>query len=298
MADLDYDHFDGGYMAAGGQSRFGRIANLGGAVLSIGLIVGGGLWAYKLAIRDVSGIPVIRALGGPLRLSPETPGGQEAMHQGLSVNAIAAAGTALPLPETLTLAPRTTALRDEDVAGIIPLDPVETAVVAEAADMISLEAAALPEALPETQADAVALALAEALGQEMPADQTALAASEESTIPRPKPRPGSVLSDVANIDPAFAPSKEIDPADIETGARLVQLGAFDDQDAARAEWVRLVGSFGDLMAGKALVVQPATSGGRTFFRLRAHGFADEDDARRFCTAILVDNPTCIPVAQR
>jgi hypothetical protein len=79
---------------------------------------------------------------------------------------------------------------------------------------------------------------------------------------------------------------------------LVQLGAFDNQDEARQEWLRLTGTFTDLMGGKSLVIQPAQSGGKTFFRLRAHGFTTDDDTRRFCTAMLAENATCIPVVQR
>jgi hypothetical protein len=52
------------------------------------------------------------------------------------------------------------------------------------------------------------------------------------------------------------------------------------------------------MGGKSLVIQPAQSGGKTFFRLRAHGFATDDDTRRFCTAMVAENATCIPVVQR
>ena len=66
----------------------------------------------------------------------------------------------------------------------------------------------------------------------------------------------------------------------------------------RAEWVRLQGRFGELMAEKAMVVQPAESGGRTFYRLRAHGFEDEADARRFCSAFVSENAVCIPVPQK
>jgi hypothetical protein len=98
---------------------------------------------------------------------------------------------------------------------------------------------------------------------------------------------------LANADLA-----EVDPATIPAGTRLVQFGAFDTADDARAEWVRLAGQFGELLAKKGMVLQPATSGGRTFYRLRAHGFDDEDDARRFCTAFVAQNATCIPVPQR
>ena len=69
-------------------------------------------------------------------------------------------------------------------------------------------------------------------------------------------------------------------------------------EAARADWARLTTRFGDLMAGKAMVVQSAQSGGRAFYRLRAQGFENEDDARRFCAALLAENAACIPVAHR
>jgi len=92
--------------------------------------------------------------------------------------------------------------------------------------------------------------------------------------------------------------REIDPATLAIGTRLVQLGAFDDEAGARTEWARLQTKFGDLMADKSLVIQAAQSGGRTFYRLRAHGFAGEDDARRFCAALVAENAPCIPAAHR
>ncbi len=292
MADLDYDHFDGGYAAASSGHRLGRLTHLGGAALSVALILGGAVWAYQLAVRDVSGIPVIRAAGAPLRMAPSNPGGSETSHQGLSVNAVAAAGTALPLPESLSLAPKPMDLAEEDLAGLVPLDPVGDVVAM--APVSELQATAMPEALPATQEDAVAAALAEALGMDM----AAVSEPEAGAVARPQPRPEAAVDGVENITPTMAAPPEIDPATIASGTMLVQLGAFDDQDQARSEWARLTGSFTDLMADKSLVIQPAQSGGKTFFRLRAHGFASDDDTRRFCTAMLAENATCIPVAQR
>jgi hypothetical protein len=119
--------------------------------------------------------------------------------------------------------------------------------------------------------------------------------------PRPKARPSA--SAVAVAGGAVAPKDisglaEVDPATIPVGTRLVQFGTFNTADEARAEWVRLQAGFGELMADKGLVLQPAESGGRTFFRLRATGFEGEDDARRFCAAFVSGNLTCIPVPQR
>ncbi len=82
------------------------------------------------------------------------------------------------------------------------------------------------------------------------------------------------------------------------GTRLVQLGAFDDEAGARAEWASLQVRFGDLIAGEGA----GAAGGaerRAHLRSAARpGFEDEDDARRFCSALLAENATCIPVTHR
>ena len=82
MADMKFDDFDGGY-AAPLNGRFGRAVNLAGAAVSVALILGMAVWGYKLAVRDLNGIPVFRALAGPLRIAPDNPGGDVMAHQGL-----------------------------------------------------------------------------------------------------------------------------------------------------------------------------------------------------------------------
>jgi hypothetical protein len=319
MADVEFDDFGDGF-AAGHAGRFGRAINLAGAACSVALIVGLGVWGYKLAVRDVTGIPVIRALEGPLRIAPTNPGGEVADNQGLSVNAVAAAGTTMPLPETLVLAPRPVELTEEDAAGLSTAEVAAvdtaaplTAAPAETTD-IALDPTALPEMsateiVPQTEADAVALALAEALASGAE-PLTPLAEPEADTgnglakSLRPKARPGALPAAAAAVDTVetvaatSAAPAEIDPSTLAAGTRLVQLGAFDDAETARAEWMKLQSRFGDLIATKSMVVQSAQSGGRTFHRLRAHGFTGEDDARRFCAALLAENAACIPVAQR
>ena len=328
MADVKFDDFDGGY-AAPSNGGISRAVNLAGAVVSVALILGMAVWGYKLAVRDVNGIPVFRALAGPLRVAPDNPGGDVMAHQGLSVNAIASAGSAMPLPESLTLAPKGAELAAEDVAGLA-VTSQSSAVIDAAVDQnvaatdMNLSASSgltvsdiaasdlmapqeiVLEAAPQTQAEAVELALAAALADG--AEPVTDAASQTTPVlvksVRPRLRPMAavatgddvLMTDVQEVA-AIAPL-EIDPATIAAGTRLVQLGAFDDEAAARAEWARLQGTFGDLINGKAMVVQSAQSGGRTFYRLRAHGFEGEDAARRFCAALLAENASCIPVAQR
>jgi len=335
MADVDFDNFEGGYAAAT-PGRSAHLVNLAGAACSVGLVIGLAIWGYNLAVRDVTGVPVMRAISGPMRVAHDNPGGDIASHQGLSVNAVAAAGTAAPLPEQLVLAPRPVDLSFEDTAGLTVSPDSELAVIAPeialdggaldgasldggaleggalaggALDVAALDVAALaapPAAAVDTAAVALALAAALAEGAEPLAaltEEAALAGSGMTSSPRPLARPGNrnasaeaVPTDVQSV--AAVAATEIDPATLAVGTRLVQLGAFDDVAGAKAEWTRLAGTFGDLMAGKAVVVQAAQSGGRTFYRLRAHGFDNEDDARRFCSALLAENAACIPVAHR
>ena len=82
---------------------------------------------------------------------------------------------------------------------------------------------------------------------------------------------------------------DVDPATIPAGTRLVQLGAFPSADAARSAWDGLAGQFGDFLDGKGRVVQEASAGGTTFYRLRAAGFEDLRDARRFSAELVADN---------
>ena len=58
-----------------GTNVFGLIFNWVGALMSVALIAGLGVWGYQLAMRDVTGVPVVRALEGPMRVTPEEPGG-------------------------------------------------------------------------------------------------------------------------------------------------------------------------------------------------------------------------------
>lgn len=318
MADADFDGFGGGVSTdgMGRAASLQRYINMAGAVASVALVIGMGYWAYSLAVRDVRGVPVVQALDGPMRVAPENPGGEVVDNQGLSVNEVAALGTAAPVADRLILAPRPVELEMEDAAGLAG-QPVPDALPASAAGAdpdVALAADPVTESANPTEI-AVAAALAEALAgdpepevaPELDPDLTADVALEGTITrsPRPVARPGrdgavAVAAEVepaAESDAATAPI-EMDAASIAPGSRLVQFGAFDTADEAKADWARLQARFGDLMAGKAMVVQAAESGGRTFFRLRAHGFEGEADARRFCAAFVAEEAACIPVAQR
>ncbi len=316
MADLEFDDFEGDYgtsMADGRLDRARRLVNGAGAVCSVALVLGLGIWGYQLAVRDVSGVPVMRALAGPMRVAPADPGGDQASNQGLSVNAVAATGTSEPVADQLTLAPRPVELQADDVAGLgkmvsgdaqqTDLVPVSLSITGHAspgsltaAEVAPLEEGAGTGALVDVESGAIV--------DVANADPEMVATPAVAHSLRPQARPASLVvasaSGPVNVETVSAPGPvtEIDPATLIVGTRLAQLGAFDTPDLARAKFTELQSQFGELMAGKAMVIQSAQSGGRTFFRLRAHGFEGDDDARRFCAVLQAENADCIPVAQR
>lgn len=321
MADMNFDEIEGGYgESPAAPRRFGRLLHLAGAACSLALVVSLGLWGYKLAVRDVTGIPVIRAMEGPMRIAPDAPGGNIVSNQGLSVNAVAASGIASAMPESLVLAPRPVELALDDTPGLISLTEGPAAAPLSELAPIDARLEVAPTALPvpeadidASQRDAVALALAEALAsgadpltplEPDPTGGVEVASLDldggivSSLRPQRRPEAGNTATAATTATAAPIAALEIDAATIAIGTRLAQLGAFDDAGLARAEWAKLQGQFGELLNGKAMIVQAAQSGGRTFYRLRAHGFDGEDDARRFCAALLAENASCIPVAQR
>ena len=94
----------------------GSVANWIGGLCSLVLLIGLGFWGYQTIQRDVSGVPVIQALPGPMRVQPADPEGLQASHQGLSVNTVQAEGRASEPPAQVVLAPQPLDLSAEGIA--------------------------------------------------------------------------------------------------------------------------------------------------------------------------------------
>lgn len=77
-------------------ARLARFTHYMGAVASVGLMVGLMAWGWQLVSRDVSGVPIIRAIEGEARTAPEEPGGRLTPHTGLAVNNVAGGAGSSP----------------------------------------------------------------------------------------------------------------------------------------------------------------------------------------------------------
>ncbi len=283
---------------------FALIAQFIGAFLSLALAIGIGVWAYKLIMRDVSGIPVIAASSDPMRIAPEDPGGTSAQNQGLSVNAVAEEGS-VTNPQKVTLAPRPVVLVTDDLASKELKQKATEALRVSNVEITSLDMNMLadeivgdgPEpSIADVQIDGnqVENALRLALSGEI--EQEAEDERQSAASLRPRARPSDISPAPNSVE--LASVQEIAPENIPAGTALVQLGAFDSEAIARTEWMRLSQKFPSFMAERSRVIQRADRGGRIFYRLRADGFADLNDARRFCALLVASNADCIPVTVR
>lgn len=307
------------YPEARGQrgSPVAALANGVGAVVSLGLVLGMAIWAVQLTVRDVSGVPVIEALEGPMREAPGDPGGTQAPHQGLAVNRIAEGAEAQPVPDRLVIAPPPVELREVTLASVrTEATPITTITTSDSAAAASPEvgtpdtAALIDRLLMEAQSDASPPAItAEAGAIVQPAvagADDADAAIVPASVPgvvrslRPTTRPGGLraVQTVSRPLEGADTTVELAVAELEDGTRLVQLGAFDTAAIARSEWARLAGQFPDYFAERPRVIEEASSGGQAFFRLRAAGFDDLAGARRFCAVLVAQGAACIPVTVR
>lgn len=323
---------DHGYAPPAEKRDWTRTLGILGGVASLALTIGVGYWGYNLITRDVTGIPVVRAAEGPLRVSPAEPGGRPADNQGLAVNAVAATGTAAAPADRLTLAPAELDLSEDDKT-FAQLSEIETLQrpeeleleVAEVQPVVS--PTRVTEGVQSDDIDALVAQLTDGVTAIDAGDAvTQVAAVAPAIVPpapltqvepvvaaavldapgvrvslRPAARP-TRLTPVSLSAPAATPTAaqvvDVDPASLAAGTRLAQLGAYESAEVAKAEWTRISARFSDYLDGKQRVIQRAESGGRTFYRLRAMGFEDLSDARRFCAALVAGRADCIPVTTR
>ena len=287
------------YEAQGDSERFNpaAYANIVGAVISLAVFVGIVTWGAKTVLRDSSGVPVVRALEGPARVAPEDPGGLLVAHQGLTVNEVAGSQITGAVVDPLQLAPRPINLQAED-------QPIQPLVDREIATAAAPAAVVLPE--PEMDAaealiideTAESLAAMLAAGTDMapvkePASAVIPASAGGGPIQslRPRLRPFAVFT---RQTPRAAP-RNIPAAQIVRGAPMAQLGAFGSAAIAEQAWADLSERHGDYLVGKPHVILQAAVGGGTIYRLRVHGFENQEEARRLCTALNRQNAECYSV---
>ncbi len=300
---------DTGASIDGNGGRFSIFFNVLGGTLTVTMVVALGVWGYRLTTRDVSTIPVVTAIQGPMRVAPEDPGGLRTEHQGLAVNLVAAGGGAGAPPDRLVLAPDPDDLTDED----LPRSRLSD-VASEGASVPPPSGAETPRAgnsdspfMSGDPAEAEALSTEGHLtadGSETSGDDVPVPDSGVTRSPLPRPRPDRDLAArtiamvVARSVSAEDRSIEVEASSIPAGTPLAQFGAYDSPEIARGEWERLRRRFPDFLHGRGWFVEETVSGGRSFFRLRTTGFDGLGESKRFCSFFTAEGQDCVVVEMR
>ena len=229
-------------------------------------------------------VPVVQAESGPMRVKPANPGGLQvpgADNSIFSSNGGNGADKLAPPPQT----PDLQALQ-------APAQPTPAPKPAEPAKLAA--ASSLPPPAEHTAEAAKPPVGAAAL------KPPATAATSKASADAPAPKPPAVTAAAKPAPAADGHAAGVGltdhrPAQPVTGAShgtLVQLGALSSEQAAHEEWGLLAKRLPQFLAGKQPSVSKVEHDGRTYWRLRAGGFADTAQATTFCQRMRAKGASC------
>ena len=258
--------------------------NMVGGTISIVVLIGVVAWGAQTLMRDSTGVPVVSALDGPLRIAPLDPGGVSATHQGLTVNEVASSQNLAVRIDPFQLAPRPISLKEEDQPVVLTnVENIPLPIPAEKIQPSPVMAGTTIEEL------IVSLAKKTDVQNNIKIIPIGVGFGPSSTQ-RPQLRPRSISLLTTQTDPAVRiPALQITPA---IGTRMAQLGAYNSEASALTAWAELSQRHGDYLVGKPFAILKGKSGESTVYRLRVHGFDDATDSRRLCEALIAQNATC------
>jgi septal ring-binding cell division protein DamX len=98
--------------------------------------------------------------------------------------------------------------------------------------------------------------------------------------------------------PVVAPKPAVKPAAAVAmgGSYKIQLGAVGSDAEARQYWSKLQAKHGDILKGSPIIVK-ADVNGKTYYRLRATGFADAAATKAACAKLSARGQACMPAGK-
>jgi hypothetical protein len=300
-----------------------------GAAVAVGLLGYLGSWAYELVTRDISGVPVVRAAEGPLRVVPQDRDAPQPEYQGLSVNDVVSGGNADDAPASVALAPEPLPVDESDLLSLAQSQQAQQEIERQAATPLpELESESVPAPIappkpepvivpqpqqPMMSAEDVAileqsLAQIRQTEQSAPAAPTPPSAPQSTPIPQLRPQtigaqpPQAVVAAQPQTPPAVAavsaPRDEVPAGEVPDDEFVAQLVVLGSLGAARDEWQKIAARHVDLFADKQRVVMEIERNGSIMYRLRVAGFVDRNAARDFCLNLKARGQDCIATRMR
>ena len=243
----------------------GRMLAVAGGLL--GLVALGAAATWGISRMGPRPVPVIEADPRPLKIRPDSPGGMVVPNQdqlvleGASQRRAAERGrTTVAQLDTGPEAPAFDLLRQHVAPRTASSPPVVAAVVP-------------PSPPPGTTVVA-------------PSTPSSLGAQ---TVPLPPPVALAVATSVSAPAAGAVP-----PGPVAGGRSHAQFGALASEEAARAEWDRLVRRAPELAGHQPRITRLDREGQPSLYRLRATGLADPAAARALCDAVRARGLPCVP----
>jgi len=293
-------------------STGGRSMLIGVAVAIILASAGVGAFFYFDISSDgdsASGpVPLILPPAGEVKSRPENPGGMAIPDRDKLVYGRIDGTANAPKIEQLLPPPET------------PLEPpadAPTENVVEPADETDVAKVLEPEKKPTEQIKAQAKPIAPPPAPEpVPTPTPTIATSEAISLAPPPPAPSATAEKpVAPPAPEPVPAPmptpepavkaEIKPTQPEVRASgtggssgfMVQLSALKTEDAAKAEWSRVIKQNGDILGSLSMNIQRADLGAKgVFWRLRAAYLPDRKSAEDVCSKLAARGLGCLIIA--
>lgn len=243
----------------------GRMLAVAGGL--IGVVALGAAATWGISRMGPRPVPVIEADPRPLKIRPDQPG-----------------GLVVPNQDQLVLEgakQRRVAERSRTTVAQLDAGPEAPAL-----DLLRQQVA---PPMPAVQAAAVM--------PPAPASPSLASAATPSALGAPTPPlPPPVATTIAVTTTVAAPATGAAalPAPIAGGRSHAQFGALNSEEAARAEWDRLIRRVPELSAFQPRVVRLDREGQPTLWRLRAAGLADTAAARALCDTLRARGIACLP----
>ncbi|TCZ66695.1 SPOR domain-containing protein [Roseicella aquatilis] len=224
---------------------------------ALGLVAVGGAIAWGVSRMGPQPVPVIEPDTRPVKVRPENPG-----------------GLIVPNQDQLVLQPPEVRREAERRSGSARLGAGP-----ESPQLDLLRQQAAPPEPPQAQPAPAPVPV--------PQQMSALGNAPQLAPPVAAPPAAPAVAPATPAAPRLAP--------VPGGRTMVQLGALVSEEAARAEWARIVKRVPELAAFQPRISRLEREGQDPLFRLRTGGLADAAAAKALCEAVRAKGAACNPI---